>query len=69
MYEEERAMKASQLGLIHDPMENVTCGDNLRRKIAEQEDRLEKLKESLEEMEKTGLANIKIRALQDMMMY
>lgn len=52
-----------------DPMINMTCGQNLERKIAEQKKRLADLEAALDEMKSTGLYNIKIGTLRDTMSY
>ncbi len=50
-----------------DPMQQMTCGENLERKIAEQKERLAMLETALEEMKTTGLYNVKISTLRDTM--
>ena len=63
--------KAESQGLIckadRDPMQQMTCGENLERKIAEQKERLAMLEAANEEMQKTGLYNVKISTLRDTM--
>lgn len=54
-------------GAIQDPMQQMTCGENLERKIAEQKERLAMLESAKEEMQKTGLYNVKISTLRDTM--
>lgn len=51
----------------HDPIQQMTCGENLERKIAEQKERLAMLETALEEMKTTGLYNVKISTLRDTM--
>ena len=46
-------------------MQQMTCGENLERKIAEQKERLAMLEAAKEEMQKTGLYNVKISTLRD----
>ena len=50
-----------------DPMQQMTCGENLARKIAEQKERLAMLEAAKEEMQKTGLYDVKISTLRDTM--
>ena len=50
-----------------DPRQNLTCGENLERKISEQKERLANLESALEEMKTTGLYNVKISTLRDTM--
>ncbi len=50
-----------------DPMQQITCGENLERKIAEQKERLAMLENAMEEMKATGLYNVKISTLRDTM--
>lgn len=50
-----------------DPMQQMTCGENLERKIAEQKERLAMLEAAKEEMQKTGLYDVKISTLRDTM--
>lgn len=57
----------SQLRPKQDPMQQMTCGENLERKIAEQKERLAMLESALEEMKTTGLYNVKISTLRDTM--
>lgn len=70
MYEEnQKAIACGQLGYAvkQDPMQQMTCGENLERKIAEQRERLAMLESALEEMKTTGLYNVKISTLRDTM--
>jgi hypothetical protein len=48
-------------------MQQMTCGENLERKIAEQKERLAMLENAMEEMKATGLYNVKISTLRDTM--
>lgn len=69
MYENQ-AIGQAQMGLCkadRDPMQQMTCGENLERKIAEQKERLAMLETALEEMKTTGLYNVKISTLRDTM--
>jgi len=69
MYEENQ-IACDTLGgyaLKQDPMRQMTCGENLERKIAEQKERLFMLEAAKEEMQKTGLYNVKISTLRDTM--
>lgn len=50
-----------------DPMQQMTCGENLERKIAEQKERLAMLEAAKAEMQKTGLYDVKISTLRDTM--
>ena len=70
MYENQ-AIGGGQLGLarVNDPLADMTCGQNLERKIAEQKERLAGLETALEEMKSTGLYNVKISTLRDTMTY
>lgn len=52
---------------LQDPMQQMTCGENLERKIAEQKERLAMLESAMEEMKATGLYNVKISTLRDTM--
>ena len=52
-----------------DQMQQMTCGENLKRKIAEQKERLAMLETALEEMKPTGLYNVKISTLRDTMIW
>lgn len=69
----EGSQTQTQKGLIGypakemDPMQQMTCGENLERKIAEQKERLANLESALEEMKTTGLYNVKISTLRDTM--
>ena len=69
MYENQAVQKQMALGCgaVQDPMQQMTCGDNLERKIAEQRERLTMLENALEEMKTTGLYNVKISTLRDTM--
>lgn len=72
MYEENKMMMAAQQagvlgGYQKDPMQQMTCGENLERKIAEQKERLAMLETAMEEMKITGLYNVKISTLRDTM--
>lgn len=71
MYEESnKVMAAKQCtigGYPKDPMQQMTCGENLERKIAEQKERLAMLENAMEEMKATGLYNVKISTLRDTM--
>ena len=71
MYEENYAVATNQLGGMamkqQDPMQQMTCGENLERKIIEQKTRLAMLENALEEMKTTGLYNVKISTLRDTM--
>jgi len=70
MYEEAKnAVACGQLGyaMKQDPMQQMTCGENLERKIAEQKERLLMLETALDEMKTTGLYNVKISTLRDTM--
>ena len=66
-------MAAKQAGALggyatkQDPMQQMTCGENLERKIAEQKERLAMLENAMEEMKATGLYNVKISTLRDTM--
>jgi len=55
--------------VLHDPMETMTCGQNLERKIAEQKERLAALESALIETKETGLYNVKISTLLDLLSY
>lgn len=50
-----------------DPMQQMTCGENLERKITEQKERLAMLEAAKAEMQKTGLYDVKISTLRDTM--
>lgn len=50
-----------------DPMQQMTCGENLERKIAEQKERLAMLENAMEEMKAIGLYGVKISTLRDTM--
>lgn len=52
-----------------DPMESMTCGQNLERKIDELEERLAKLRRAREEMLDTGLYDVRISTIQAAMLY
>lgn len=70
MYENQMIVKqqAAALGCaMQDPMQQMTCGENLERKIAEQKERLAMLEAAKEEMQKTGLYDVKISTLRDTM--
>ncbi|MDO9365158.1 MAG: hypothetical protein Q7T58_02280 [Methylotenera sp.] len=70
MYEDNKnAVACGQLGYAvkQDPMQQMTCGENLERKIAEQKERLMMLENAMEEMKATGLYNVKISTLRDTM--
>lgn len=70
MYEEQKnAVACGQLGYVmkQDPMQQMTCGENLERKIVEQKERLAMLENAMEEMKATGLYNVKISTLRDTM--
>ncbi len=69
MYENQQigALAAYGMQPKDDPFAQMTCGENLERKIAEQEQRLAALKTALEEMKSTGLYNVKISTLRDTM--
>ena len=71
MYEGNQAMTqaGNALGCYKekDPMQQMTCGENLERKIAEQKERLAMLESAMEEMKPTGLYNVKISTLRDTM--
>lgn len=69
MYENQMiAKQGAALGCAtQDPMQQMTCGENLERKIAEQKERLAMLEAAKEEMQKTGLYNVKISTLRDTM--
>jgi hypothetical protein len=68
MYENQAAQKQMGLGCaVQDPMQQMTCGENLERKIAEQKERLKMLESAMEEMKATGLYNVKISTLRDTM--
>lgn len=70
MYEEKTLMSSTAGQCIprdRDPMTQITCGENLERKIAEQKERLAMLETALEEMKTTGLYNVKISTLRDTM--
>lgn len=43
----------------------MTCGENLEKKIAVQKERLAKLEAAKEEMHKTGLYNVKMSILRE----
>ena len=62
---EQKAIVGYQMK--QDPMQQMTCGENLERKIAEQKERLSMLETALEEMKTTGLYNVKISTLRDTM--
>lgn len=71
MYEGNQVMMpaGNTLGYCKDkdPMQQMTCGENLERKIAEQKERLAMLENAMEEMKATGLYNVKISTLRDTM--
>lgn len=70
MYETSTAIGQAQMNICkagQDPMQQITCGENLERKIAEQKERLAMLEAAKEEMQKTGLYNVKISTLRDTM--
>lgn len=70
MYEGNQIAVQSSLGCYakdKDPMQQMTCGENLERKIAEQKERLAMLESAMEEMKATGLYNVKISTLRDTM--
>ena len=72
MYEgNQMEMAAKQagplVGYAKDSMSQMTCGENLERKIAEQKERLAMLENAMEEMKATGLYNVKISTLRDTM--
>lgn len=71
MYEGTQAMTQAVNALggykDKDPMQQMTCGENLERKIAEQKERLAMLESAMEEMKATGLYNVKISTLRDTM--
>ena len=68
MYENQVAQKQMAMGCVQqDPMQQMTCGENLERKIAEQKERLAGLESAMEEMKATGLYNVKISTLRDTM--
>jgi hypothetical protein len=69
MHEGDKVMAAQQLGCYKekDPMSQMTCGENLERKIAEQTERLMMLEAAKKEMQDTGLYNVKISTLRDTM--
>lgn len=74
MYEESNKVACGQMvgglyGPKQDPMQQMTCGENLERKIAEQKERLVMLEEAKAEMLKTGLYNVKISTLRDTMSF
>ena len=52
---------------VSDPMQQMTCGENLERKIAEQKERLAMLEAAMGELKKTGLYDVKISTLRDTM--
>lgn len=63
------AGKAVLGGSIRDPLDSLTCGQNLERKIHEQKERLASLQTALDEMKASGLYNVKISTLRDTMSY
>lgn len=63
------AQSAQSKGFYPDTMSQMTCGQNLERKIAEQQERLSMLKAALDEMKSTGLYNVKISTLRDTMTF
>lgn len=70
MYETSNSIGQAQMGICkagQDPMQQMTCGENLERKIAEQKERLAMLEKAKEEMQSTGLYNVKISTLRDTM--
>jgi hypothetical protein len=70
MYEGNQLTPGAGIGqynLKQDPMMQMTCGENIERKIAEQKVRLADLETALEEMKTTGLYNVKIATLRDTM--
>lgn len=69
MHEGDKVMAAQQLGCYKekDLMSQMTCGENLERKIAEQTERLMMLEAAKKEMQDTGLYNVKIFTLRDTM--
>jgi hypothetical protein len=69
MHEGDKVTAAQQLGCYKekDPMSQLTCGENLERKIAEQTERLMMLEAAKKEMQDTGLYNVKISTLRDTM--
>lgn len=69
MYNENQVMvQGGTLGCAkQDPMQQMTCGENLERKIAEQKERLAMLEAAKVEMQNTGLYDVKISTLRDTM--
>lgn len=69
MHEGNKVMAAQHPACYpkQDPMSQMTCGENLERKIAEQTERLMMLEAAKKEMQDTGLYNVKISTLRDTM--
>ena len=70
MRETANTLGQAQMGIYkagQDPMQQMTCGENLERKISELKERLTMLEAVKEEMQKTGLYDVKISTLRDMM--
>ncbi len=68
MYEGNQAVgQLAGCEVKRDTMQQMTCGENLERKIAEQKERLAMLENAMEEMKATGLYNVKISTLRDTM--
>jgi len=70
MRETANTLGQAQMGIYkagQDPMQQMTCGENLERKISELKERLTMLEAAKEEMQKTGLYDVKISTLRDTM--
>jgi hypothetical protein len=57
------------LGLVDSKMHNPTIGENIDMKIRQAEERLQMLKDNKVRMEKTGLLDIRIHDLRQVMDY
>lgn len=69
MYERNAVAGSAQGLCCKDPLEDLTCGQNLERKIEEQKKRLADLESAKAEMLRTGLYDVKIGTLRDTMSY